>query len=216
MTAKISRSHLERRACVYVRQSTPGQVFEHGESTQRQYALRRRAMGLGWTDATVEIIDDDLGRSGATTDGRTGFARLVDGVVQGEVGAVFALEVSRLARSSLDWQRFLSLCAVADVVVADEHAVYDPADGDDKLLLDVKGTMSEAELRWIRLRLHGALKSHEGEPVLGHPARRAGTHGPKRDREPRAGARGRAGAVVDQHRSRRGRGVPARPGPHPR
>jgi DNA invertase Pin-like site-specific DNA recombinase len=171
MTARIEASHLGRRACVYVRQSTAAQVFEHGESTERQYALAGRAAALGWTEPAIEVIDEDLGRSGATTEGRTGFARLVDGVVHGEVGAIFAIEVSRLARSSMDWQRLLALCAVAEVVVGDEQAVYDPADKDDKLLLDIKGTMSEAELHWIRLRLHGALqsKARRGELRIGPP-----------------------------------------------
>jgi DNA invertase Pin-like site-specific DNA recombinase len=171
MTAKIEASHLERRACVYVRQSTVAQVFEHCESTERQYALTGRAATLGWSEPAIEVIDEDLGRSGATTEGRTGFARLVDGVVRGEIGAIFAIEVSRLARSSMDWQRLLTLCAVAEVVVGDEHAVYDPADKDDKLLLDIKGTMSEAELHWIRLRLHGALqsKARRGELRIGPP-----------------------------------------------
>jgi DNA invertase Pin-like site-specific DNA recombinase len=109
MNAKLKASHLQRRACVYVRQSTAAQVFEHGESTERQYALAGRAAALGWSESAIEVIDEDLGRSGTTTDGRTGFARLVDGVVRGEFGAIFAIEVSRLARSSVDWQRLLSL-----------------------------------------------------------------------------------------------------------
>jgi DNA invertase Pin-like site-specific DNA recombinase len=171
MSTQIEASHLSRRACVYVRQSTAAQVFEHGESTERQYALVGRAMNLGWREPEIEVIDEDLGRSGASTEGRSGFARLVDGVVRGEFGAIFALEVSRLARSSLDWQRLLSLCAVAEVVVGDEQTVYDPSDKDDKLLLDIKGTMSEAELHWIALRLHGALqsKARRGELRIGAP-----------------------------------------------
>jgi DNA invertase Pin-like site-specific DNA recombinase len=171
MSAKIHVSHLERRACVYVRQSTPAQVFEHGESTARQYALAGRAGALGWSESAIEVIDQDLGLSGASTEGRTGFARLVHGVVSGEFGAIFALEVSRLARSSMDWQRLLALCAVAEVVVGDEQAVYDPADKDDKLLLDIKGTFSEAELHWIGLRLQGALqsKARRGELRVGPP-----------------------------------------------
>jgi DNA invertase Pin-like site-specific DNA recombinase len=171
MTARIDASHLGRRACVYVRQSTAAQVFEHGESTERQYALAGRAAALGWSEPAIEVIDEDLGRSGATTEGRTGFARLVDGVVRGEVGAIFAIEVSRLARSSVDWQRLLALCAVAEVVVGDEQAIYDPANQDDKLLLDIKGTMSEAELHWLGLRLHGALlsKARRGALRIGPP-----------------------------------------------
>jgi DNA invertase Pin-like site-specific DNA recombinase len=165
MRGAISRSHLERRAIVYVRQSTTMQVFEHVESKQRQYALADRAKALGWSPTAIEIIDADQGKSGATTEGRIGFARVADAVAHGEAGAIFALEVSRLARCSEDWQRLLALCAVAGVVVVDEQSIYDPADKDDKLLLDLKGTMSEAELHWLRLRLQGGRqhKARKGE-----------------------------------------------------
>lgn len=155
MRNKLATNHLERRACVYVRQSTVMQVQEHVESTKRQYALVDRAIGLGWSRGDVDIIDEDQGKSGATTDQRTGFVRLADSVGHGEVGAILAVEVSRLARSSMDWQRLLSLCAVTGVVVIDEQGIYDPADHDDRMLLDLKGTMSEAELHWLRLRLVG-------------------------------------------------------------
>lgn len=155
MRNKLTTSHLERRACVYVRQSTAMQILENVESTKRQYALVERAVGLGWSRADVEVIDEDQGKSGSTTEQRTGFARLADAVGHGEVGAILAVEVSRLARSSMDWQRLLSLCAVTGVVVIDEQGVYDPADHDDRMLLDLKGTMSEAELHWLRLRLAG-------------------------------------------------------------
>ena len=159
MTGKIQTRHLERRAYVYVRQSTAKQVFENTESTARQYALAERARALGWSKGAIEIIDEDLGRSGATAQNRSGFSCLTQGVARGEAGAIFALEVSRLARCSQDWQRLLALCAVAGVVVVDEQAIYDPQDGDDKLLLDFKGTMSEAELHWLSLRLRGAQNS---------------------------------------------------------
>jgi len=159
MRARVNASHLERQAYVYVRQSTAAQVLHHAESTHRQYALAERAEALGWSRESIRIIDDDLGQSGASTEGRLGFARLVDDVAHGRVGAVLAVEVSRLARSSQDWLRLLSLCAVAETVVIDENVIYDPADRDDKLLLDIKGTMSEAELHWLGLRLVGALKS---------------------------------------------------------
>jgi DNA invertase Pin-like site-specific DNA recombinase len=155
MRGKVQPWHLERQAYVYVRQSTAAQVLEHGESTQRQYALVDRAVALGWRGAAIEVIDEDQGRSGASTQGRHGFARLADAVANGRAGAVLAVEVSRLARSSEDWQRLLSLCAVAQVVVVDENSIYDPDDHDDRLLLDLKGTMSEAELHWLRLRLTG-------------------------------------------------------------
>lgn len=156
MRNRIDTSHLERRAYVYVRQSTAAQVFAHGESTQRQYGLVDRAVALGWARDAVEVIDEDQGRSGATVAGRAGFARLADAVAHGQAGAVFAVEVSRLARCSQDWQQLLALCAVARVVVVDEQTVYDPNDHDAKLLLDLKGTMSEAELHWLGLRLTGA------------------------------------------------------------
>jgi DNA invertase Pin-like site-specific DNA recombinase len=159
MRGKITRSHLERRAVVYIRQSTVAQVLEHGESTRRQYALVDRAVALGWVREAVDVIDEDQGLSGASAERRTGFARLAHAVAHGEVGAIFAVEVSRLSRSSEDWWRLLALCALADVVVVDEQTTYDPADSDDKLLLDLKGTMSEAELHWLGLRLTGARQS---------------------------------------------------------
>ena len=159
MRAKICPSHLQRQAFVYVRQSTTTQILEHKESTKRQYALADRAVALGWPREAVEVIDEDQGMSGASTEGRGGFARLVDAVAHGEAGAVLAVEVSRLARSSVDWQRLMSRCAVAQVPVIDEQTFYDPADKDDKLLLDLKGTMSEAELHWLGLRMNGARQS---------------------------------------------------------
>ncbi len=156
---KLKPVHPQRKAYVYVRQSSMTQMIEHAESKKRQYALVERAVALGWPREAVEVIDEDQGRSGASTEGRAGFSRLVDAVAHGEVGAIFALEVSRLARSSVDWQRLLALCAVAQVVVVDESTLYDPADGDDKLPLDLKGTMSEAELHWLGLRVVGARQS---------------------------------------------------------
>lgn len=159
MTGKIQARHLDRRAYVYVRQSTAKQVFENTESTARQYALADRAAALGWSKDAIEIIDEDLGCSGKTAENRTGFGCLTQAVARGEVGAIFAIEVSRLARSSQDWQRLLALCAVAQVVVVDEQVTYDPQICDDKLLLDFKGTMSEAELHWLSLRLRGAQNS---------------------------------------------------------
>jgi DNA invertase Pin-like site-specific DNA recombinase len=156
---KLRPVHLQRKAYVYVRQSSTIQMIEHAESKKRQYALVERAVALGWPREAVEVVDEDQGKSGASTEGRPGFLRLVDAVAHGEVGAIFALEVSRLARSSVDWQRLLALCAVAQVVVVDESTLYDPADGDDKLLLDLKGTMSEAELHWLGLRMVGARQS---------------------------------------------------------
>ena len=166
MSSKIRATHLSRRALVYLRQSSARQVFENVESTSRQYALAERATALGWPSERVEVIDDDLGQSGTTTDGRSGFARVAHAVAHGHAGAVVALEVSRLARSSQDWQRLLTLCAVARVVVIDENSVYDPRHSDDKLLLDLKGTMSEVELHWLRLRLVGAKRSKAARGAL--------------------------------------------------
>jgi len=165
MTAKLNQAHFERRAFVYVRQSTAMQVHEHVESRQRQYALVERAATLGWSRGSIEVVDEDQGKSGATSEGRTGFARVADAVGQGQAGAILAVEVSRLSRSSMDWQRLLALCAVAGVAVIDEQAIYDPADGDDRMLLDIRGTMSAAELNWMRLRLNGGRlhKARRGE-----------------------------------------------------
>lgn len=171
MKTKLATSHIERRACVYVRQSTAMQVHENVESTKRQYALVDRAVTLGWSRGDVEVIDEDQGKSGSTSEERDGFIRLADAVGHGEVGAILAVEVSRLARSSMDWQRLLSLCAVTGVVVIDEQGIYDPADHDDRMLLDLKGTMSEAELHWLRLRLAGGRlnKARRGELQLTPP-----------------------------------------------
>jgi len=169
MRGKVSAEQLSRKAVVYVRQSTSTQVLEHGESTARQYDLVERAVALGWQREAVEVIDEDLGRSGASTEGRTGFAKLAEAVAFERVGAVLALEVSRLARSSVDWQRLLSLCAVARVLVVDEQTMYDPNDKDDKLLLDLKGTMSEAELHWLGLRLAGARQNKARRGALRLP-----------------------------------------------
>lgn len=145
MNGKIQPSHLERRAVVYLRQSDPRQVRNHPESTARQYALQQRAIALGWPADRIEVIDEDLGQSGTGAAWRGGFKHLAEEVVHGRVGAIFALEVSRLARSSADWYRLLDLCRLADVVLLDEQSVYTPRDSDDRLLLGLKGTMSEAE-----------------------------------------------------------------------
>jgi DNA invertase Pin-like site-specific DNA recombinase len=171
MSDKIQTTHLERRAVVYLRQSTLKQVHEHRESTVRQYALRQRALELGWSAEQIDIIDEDLGRSGTSAVGRAGFQRLAEQIAAGRVGAIFALEVSRLARSSADWHQMLELCALADVLIADEQAVYTPRDYNDRLLLGLKGTMSEAEQYWMRLRLQGGKlsKARRGELRLPAP-----------------------------------------------
>jgi DNA invertase Pin-like site-specific DNA recombinase len=151
---KITAAHLKRQAYLYVRQSTLRQVLENTESTKRQYALRERATALGWAPDQVVVIDSDLGQSGADSD-RVGFQRLVAAVGMGEVGIVLGLEVSRLARSSSDWHRLLEICALSGTLILDEDGLYDPAHFNDRLLLGLKGTMSEAELHVLRARLIG-------------------------------------------------------------
>jgi len=165
MNTTIREQHLSKTAYVYVRQSTLAQVRHHQESTERQYALREKALALGWNDSTVQILDRDLGKSGAQITGREDFKTLVAEVSMGQVGAVFALEVSRLARSNLDWHRLLELCALTDTLVIDEDGCYNPADFNDGLLLGLKGTMAQAELHLLRGRLLGGKlnKARKGE-----------------------------------------------------
>src|SRR6266702_664216 len=153
--SKIRPAHLERQAFIYVRQSTLFQVREHTASTARQYDLAQRARDLGWPREHLIIIDQDQGHSGASTAGRDGFQALIAEVGLGHAGAVLSLEVSRLARSSSDWYRLLEICALTDTLVIDEEGVYDPGQYNDRLLLGFKGTMSEAELHWLRNRLLG-------------------------------------------------------------
>jgi DNA invertase Pin-like site-specific DNA recombinase len=165
MNTTISEQHLSKTAYVYVRQSTLAQVRHHQESTERQYALREKALELGWSNAVVQILDQDLGKSGAQITGREDFKTLIAEVSMGQVGAVFALEVSRLARSNLDWHRLLELCALTDTLVIDEDGCYNPADFNDGLLLGLKGTMAQAELHLLRGRLLGGKlnKAQKGE-----------------------------------------------------
>jgi DNA invertase Pin-like site-specific DNA recombinase len=165
MNSKISDQHQSKFAYIYVRQSTPAQILHHQESTERQYALRQKALELGWSETTVRTLDRDLGISGAQTTGRTDFKTLVADVSMGQVGAVFALEVSRLARSNADWYRLLELCALTKTLVIDEDGCYDPADFNDGLLLGLKGTMAQAELHFLRARLLGGKlnKAKKGE-----------------------------------------------------
>src|SRR5271155_1621634 len=171
MSATIGVEHRSRPAYVYVRQSTLAQVRHNRESTERQYALRDKALALGWTLPTIRTLDRDLGVSGAQMAGREDFKTLVADVSMGQVGAVFALEVSRLARSNLDWHRLLELCALTDTLVIDADGCYDPADFNDQLLLGLKGTMSQAELHFIRARLQGGKtnKAKKGELKLPLP-----------------------------------------------
>jgi len=162
---KVTAAHLKRSAYLYVRQSTMRQVVENTESTHRQYALRQRAVALGWPEDRITTIDCDLGRSGASATEREGFQRLVGEVGMGQAGIVLGLEVSRLARNSADWHRLLEICALTDTLILDEDGIYDPAHFNDRLLLGLKGTMSEAELHILRARLRGGLlnKARRGE-----------------------------------------------------
>ena len=158
-TEMVTASHLGRDAYVYVRQSTLTQMRQHTESLARQYELRERAVALGWAAHQVVVIDADLGRSGARDDARgTGFKELVADVGLGKVGIVLGIEVSRLARNNADWYQLLDLCAMTDTLIADADGVYHPADFNDRLVLGLKGTMSEAELHLIRSRLTAGLR----------------------------------------------------------
>lgn len=162
---KVQASHLQRDAYLYVRQSTLRQVMENTESTMRQYAMRQRALALGWPLERVVVIDSDLGQSGASTADREGFRKLVADVGIGRVGIVLSLEVSRLARSSSEWCRLLEICALTGTLILDEDGLYDPSDFNDRLLLGLKGTMSEAELHILGARLRGGVlnKARRGE-----------------------------------------------------
>jgi DNA invertase Pin-like site-specific DNA recombinase len=162
---KIQADHLRRDAFLYVRQSSLRQVFENTESTKRQYALRERAVALGWPIERIHTIDSDLGVSGAHADNRDGFQSLVSEVALGHAGIILGLEVSRFARNNADWHRLLELAALARTLILDEDGIYDPAHFNDRLLLGLKGTMSEAELHVLKARLQGGIrnKARRGE-----------------------------------------------------
>ena len=162
---KVRAEHLQRDAYLYVRQSTLQQVFHNTESTQRQYDLKQRAVALGWPAEHVHVIDGDQGQSGASATDREGFQHLVAEVGLGHAGIVLGLEVSRLARNCSDWHRLLEICGLTDTLILDEDGLYDPASFNDRLLLGLKGTMSEAELHVLRARLQGGIrnKAQRGE-----------------------------------------------------
>ena len=166
---KVSADHLRRDAYLYVRQSTLRQVMENTTSTQRQYGLRHRALALGWPADQIVVIDDDLGRSGASAEGRHGFQRLVADVGMGKAGIVIGLEVSRLARNNADWHRLLEICALSETLILDEDGLYDPCAFNDRLLLGLKGQMSEAELHLLRARLRGGVLSKARSGELASP-----------------------------------------------
>jgi DNA invertase Pin-like site-specific DNA recombinase len=165
MNSKIQPRHQEKPAYVYLRQSTMGQVRHHRESTERQYALKEKAQGLGWRQDQIVVLDRDLGQSGTQSTNREDFKTLVADVSMNKVGAVFALEASRFSRSNTDWHRLLELCSLTGTLIIDADGCYDPADFNDQLLLGLKGTMSSAELHFIRARLQGGKlnKARKGE-----------------------------------------------------
>ena len=165
MNSKIADQHLARQACIYIRQSTMGQVRFNQESTERQYNLKSKAESLGWKGDQIRILDRDLGQSGSAATNREDFKALVGEVAMGRVGAIFSLEASRLARSNQDWHRLLELCAITSTLVIDEDGCYNPAEFNDGLVLGMKGTFAQAELHIIRARLHGGKlnKASKGE-----------------------------------------------------
>jgi len=163
--SKVTADHLRRDAYLYVRQSSLYQVANNTESSRRQYDLRGRALALGWPAERVIVIDVDQGQSGASATDREGFQRLVADVSLGKAGIVLGLECSRLARNNADWHRLLELCSLTSTLICDEDGLYDPGQVNDRLLLGLKGTISEAELHFIRARLQGGLlaKAARGE-----------------------------------------------------
>jgi DNA invertase Pin-like site-specific DNA recombinase len=168
---RVTQQHLVHDAYLYIRQSTPRQVLENTESTQRQYTLRDRAVVLGWPLERIHVIDCDLGKSGSQSAGRDGFQKLVSEVALGKAGLVMGLEVSRLARNSADWHRLIELCSLAGALILDEDGIYDPANFNDRLLLGLKGTMSEAELHFLKARMRGGVinKARRGELEMRPP-----------------------------------------------
>lgn len=172
MNQKVAATHLKRQAYCYVRQSTIKQVIENTESTKRQYALRERAMALGWPIAQIVTIDSDLGETAASVADRKGFQKLMAEVSLGRVGLVMGLEVSRLARNNADWARLLEISAITNTLILDEEGVYDPTDFNDRLLLNMKGTFSEVELHVLKSRLRGGAlnKARRGEFKIRLPA----------------------------------------------
>jgi len=168
---KVEARHLRLLALVYIRQSTPQQLQNNQESTRRQYELAQRARQMGWPETAVRIIDDDLGMSGASSQNRAGFQRLVASIGMGEVGIVLVTEVSRLSRLNSDWHRVIELCSVFRTLIADEDGIYDAQSPNDRLLLGVKGTLFAAELHILQARMHGALlnKAQRGELAVSLP-----------------------------------------------
>jgi len=162
---KIGLSHLTRKAFLYIRQSTIRQIYENAESTKRQYALKEKLTAMGWDESRIVIIDSDTGQSGAGSEERYGFQHLVSEVSLGRAGIIAGIEVSRLSRSSSDWGKLLQISALADTLIMDEDGIYNVNDFNDRLLLGLKGTLSEAELHYLKSRMRGGLlnKAKRGE-----------------------------------------------------
>ena len=189
---KITPDYLARGAFIYIRQSTTDQLANNHESRRRQYGLAERARTLGWTDVTV--IDDDLGRSGSGIS-RPGFERLLAAICEGRVGAVMSVEASRLARNGRDWHTLLEFCGLVGTVIIDEDGIYDPASPNDRLLLGVKGTMSEMELSVFRQRSIEAMKQKAGR---GWPNAAAGSCARRLRRDAPSPSRTLLGARADR------------------
>jgi DNA invertase Pin-like site-specific DNA recombinase len=170
-SSKVSAAHLRRGAYLYVRQSTIKQVLTNTESTLRQYDLRGRAIAFGWSSDQIIVIDIDQGHSGASAADREGFQRLVADVGMGKAGIVLGLECSRLARNNADWHRLLEICALSGTLICDEDGLYDPRDFNDRMLLGMKGQLSEAELHFLRSRMRGGIlsKARRGELITPLP-----------------------------------------------
>jgi DNA invertase Pin-like site-specific DNA recombinase len=167
----VKSAHLARKAVVYIRQSTPHQIVSNQESLRLQYALRQRARELGWHEVDIDVIDADLGLSGASAAQRSGFKELVGRVGLSEVGLILSIDVTRLARNCSDWYPLLDICGLRGCLIADRDGVYDPGSPNGRLLLGLKGTISELELHTIRSRLTSGLlaKAERGELALGLP-----------------------------------------------
>jgi DNA invertase Pin-like site-specific DNA recombinase len=157
--SKITPAHTSRAAFIYLRQSSPSQVLHNRESTERQYALVARALELGWAQKQITVVDEDLGLSGSGAADRSGFARMTAEVALSHVGIVLSLEVSRVARNNAEWYRLLDLCGITDTLIGDGDGLYHPRLFNDRLLLGLKGTMSEAELHVLRARLDGGIRN---------------------------------------------------------
>ena len=179
MSDKITPRHLARKAVLYVRQSSPHQVMHNQESQRLQYAMKDRLRQLGWNE--IDVIDDDLGRSASGTVTRSGFERMVADVCLGKVGAVAAREVSRFARNSRDWQQLVEMCRVVDTLLIDHETVYAPRQGNDRLLLGLKGSLNEYELDLLRQRSLAArhAKARRGELIVTAPVGYVKTEGPR-------------------------------------